>query len=72
MLLQIGISDAPLSLGPLLLSRAVVECGVVSLVLFVAFMLFFLPHPARRGAAARHRGRLHRLVVGGHLGGTRR
>ena len=48
--LQIGISDAPLFLGPLLLNRAYVVGAVVSLVLFVAFMLFFR---TRRGVVLR-------------------
>jgi len=48
--LQIGISDAPLFLGPLLLNRAYVVGAVVSLVLFTAFMLFFR---TRRGVVLR-------------------
>jgi len=48
--LQVGISDAPLFLGPLLLNRAYVVGAVVSLVLFVAFMLFFR---TRRGVVLR-------------------
>lgn len=48
--LQIGINDAPLFLGPLLLNRAYVVGAVVSLVLFVAFMLFFR---TRRGVVLR-------------------
>jgi branched-chain amino acid transport system permease protein len=48
--MQIGISDAPLFLGPLLLNRAYVVGAVVSLVLFTAFMLFFR---TRRGVVLR-------------------
>lgn len=48
--MQIGISDEPLFLGPLLLNRAYVIGAVVSLVLFVAFMLFFR---TRRGVVLR-------------------
>ena len=48
--LDIGISDEPLFLGPLLLNRAYVVGAVVSLVLFTAFMLFFR---TRRGVVLR-------------------
>ena len=48
--MQIGISDEPLFLGPLLLNRAYVVGAVVSLVLFTAFMLFFR---TRRGVVLR-------------------
>ena len=48
--MQIGISDAPLFLGPLLLNRAYVVGAGVSLLLFVAFMLFFR---TRRGVVLR-------------------
>jgi branched-chain amino acid transport system permease protein len=48
--LQIGISDEPLFLGPLLLNRAYVVGAAVSLVLFTAFMLFFR---TRRGVVLR-------------------
>lgn len=48
--LDIGISDEPLFLGPLLLNRAYVVGAAVSLVLFVAFMLFFR---TRRGVVLR-------------------
>src|SRR5574343_522272 len=48
--MQIGISDAPLFLGSLLLNRAYVVGAVVSLVLFTAFMLFFR---TRRGVVLR-------------------
>ena len=39
--MQIGISDAPLFLGPLLLNRAYVIGAAVALVLFGLFVLFF-------------------------------
>lgn len=48
--MDIGISDAPLFLGPLLLNRTYVVGAVVSLVLFTAFMLFFR---TRRGVVLR-------------------
>ena len=48
--LQIGISDEPLFLGPLLLNRAYGVGAAVSLVLFTAFMLFFR---TRRGVVLR-------------------
>jgi branched-chain amino acid transport system permease protein len=48
--MQIGISDAPLFLGPLLLNRAYVVGAAVSLLLFIAFMLFFR---TRRGVVLR-------------------
>lgn len=48
--MQIGISDAPLFLGPLLLNRAYVVGAVVSLLLFIGFMLFFR---TRRGVVLR-------------------
>ncbi|WP_342130510.1 branched-chain amino acid ABC transporter permease [Hydrogenophaga sp. OTU3427] len=48
--MQLGISDEPLFLGPLLLNRAYVIGAAVSLVLFVAFMLFFR---TRRGVVLR-------------------
>jgi branched-chain amino acid transport system permease protein len=48
--LRIGISDAPLFLGPLLLNRAYVVGAVVALVLFVVLLLFFR---TRRGVVLR-------------------
>lgn len=48
--MQIGISDAPLFLGPLLLNRTYVVGAAVSLLLFGAFMLFFR---TRRGVVLR-------------------
>ena len=48
--MQIGISDEPLFVGPLLLNRAYVVGAAVSLVLFIAFMLFFR---TRRGVVLR-------------------
>ena len=39
--MPIGISDAPLFLGPLLLNRAYVVGAVVAIALFVLFVLFF-------------------------------
>lgn len=48
--MQIGISDAPLFLGPLLLNRAYVVGAGVSLLLFIGFMLFFR---TRRGVVLR-------------------
>lgn len=48
--MQIGISDAPLFLGPLLLNRAYVAGAAVALVLFGVFVLFFR---TRRGVVLR-------------------
>jgi len=48
--LDIGISDDPLFLGPLLLNRSYATGAVVSLVLFVVFILFFR---TRRGVVLR-------------------
>jgi branched-chain amino acid transport system permease protein len=48
--MKIGIPDAPLFLGPLLLNRAYVVGAIVALVLFAAFMLFFR---TRRGVVLR-------------------
>ena len=48
--MQIGISDEPLFVGPLLLNRAYVVGAAVSLVLFIAVMLFFR---TRRGVVLR-------------------
>jgi len=48
--LRIGISDAPLFLGPLLLNRAYVAGAIVAVVLFAAFFAFFR---TRRGAVLR-------------------
>lgn len=39
--MQLGISDAPLFLGPLLLNRTYVVGAVVAIALFVLFLLFF-------------------------------
>jgi branched-chain amino acid transport system permease protein len=39
--MQIGISDAPLFLGPLLLNRAYVVGAAIALLLFAGFWLFF-------------------------------
>jgi branched-chain amino acid transport system permease protein len=48
--LNLGISDAPLFLGPLLINRTYVVGAAVSLALFGAFMLFFR---SRRGVVLR-------------------
>ena len=48
--LRIGISDAPMFLGPLLVNRAYLVGAVVTLVLFAAFVLFFR---TRRGTVLR-------------------
>jgi branched-chain amino acid transport system permease protein len=48
--MRIGITDDPMFVGPLLLNRAYVVGAVVTLVLFVAFVLFFR---TRRGAVLR-------------------
>ncbi len=48
--LRIGISDAPMFLGPVLLNRAYLVGAVVALTLFAAFVLFFR---TRRGAVLR-------------------
>ena len=48
--MSIGISDKPLFLGPLLLNRAYVIGAAVTMVLFLAFLLFF---QTRRGVVLR-------------------
>ena len=48
--MKIGISDAPLFLGPLLLNRAYVVGAAVALALFAVFVLFFR---TRRGVVLR-------------------
>jgi branched-chain amino acid transport system permease protein len=48
--MPLGISDAPLFLGPLLLNRAYVIGAVVTLVLFAIFVVFF---QTRRGVVLR-------------------
>jgi len=48
--MRVGISDEPMFVGPLLLNRAYVVGAVVTLLLFVAFLLFFR---TRRGAVLR-------------------
>ncbi len=48
--MRIGISDEPLFMGPLLLNRTYVVGAVVTLVLFVFFVLFF---QTRRGVVLR-------------------
>jgi branched-chain amino acid transport system permease protein len=48
--MRIGITDDPMFVGPLLLNRAYVVGAVVTLVLFVGFVLFFR---TRRGAVLR-------------------
>jgi branched-chain amino acid transport system permease protein len=48
--MALGISDAPLFLGPLLLNRAYVIGAVVTLVLFAVFVVFF---QTRRGVVLR-------------------
>ena len=48
--MRIGISDAPLFLGPLLLNRAYVVGAAVALALFAVFVLFFR---TRRGVVLR-------------------
>ena len=48
--LRIGISDAPMFVGPLLVNRAYLVGAVVTLVLFAAFVLFFR---TRRGTVLR-------------------
>jgi branched-chain amino acid transport system permease protein len=48
--MSLGISDAPLFLGPLLLNRAYVVGAAVTLVLFAIFVLFF---QTRRGVVLR-------------------
>jgi branched-chain amino acid transport system permease protein len=48
--LRLGISDAPMFLGPILINRAYAYGALVSLVLFVGFMIFFR---TRRGVVLR-------------------
>jgi branched-chain amino acid transport system permease protein len=48
--MKIGISDAPLFLGPILVNRAYVVGAIVALVLFAIFVLFFR---TRRGVVLR-------------------
>lgn len=48
--MRVGISDEPMFVGPLLLNRAYVVGAAVTLLLFVAFLLFFR---TRRGAVLR-------------------